>query len=255
MLNFAAGGNSGTYQEISQMTGIPMGKSTGKVQPTLNYCRGMGLLTIDTNAKSSIKSPQLTPFGRTVLLEDSRMGESITQWIAHFHMCSPKSGADAWYHVFMRGRDTLGLQFRREQLNGYLKGVYEITARNLIGPMMRMYEEDASFSKARVLVQSSDKIERIPAPVELEYTNAYTAWTLSLMELHFPKSNQVTITELDRVCGWQSIPAWSMEETHKVLGLIEARGAIEVDRQMQPWILRKAGMADSWWPRLYDDLI
>ena len=255
MLRFAAGGNSGDYQEIAQMTGIPTGKSSGKVQPTLDYCRGMGLITLDPRTRTAVKSPELTPFGRIVLLEDLRMSDALTQWIAHFNLCRRNMGADAWYHVFMRGRHTLGMQFERQQLNNYLVDIYGTAARNLIGPMIRMYQEDASFRRVGVLLDTDNTIERVPAPVAAEYANAYAAWMLSLMEAHFPKTVQVTVTELDRVCGWQSIPGWSDAQAQKVLSLIEAKGPIGVDRQMQPWIVRRAGVSEHWWTRLYEDLI
>jgi hypothetical protein len=75
------------------------------------------------------------------------------------------------------------------------------------------------------------------------------------MENHFPNENQVTVNELERVCGWQSISGWSDIQIHDVLSLIEMKGAISVDRQMRPWIIRKAGTSDSLWNRIYDDLI
>jgi hypothetical protein len=147
------------------------------------------------------------------------------------------------------------MQFERQQLNNYLADIYGVAGRNLIGPMIRMYQDDASFRRAGVVSETDSIIERAPAPVATEYANAYAAWTLSLMEGHFPQNQQVAITELDRVCGWQSIPGWSDAQVQKVLSLIEAKGAIGVDRQMQPWIVRKAGASESWWSQFYKDLI
>ena len=255
MLRFAAAGKSGDYQIIAQETGIPMGKSTGKVPAILDYCRGMGMLTIDEESRSSVKSPELTPFGRIVLLEDPLVSERITQLIAHFNICSPDNGADAWYHVFFRGRHILGMRFSREQLNSYLADMYGVSNRNLIGPMIRMYQDDVSFLRADTLSTTNNEIERLSASLVREYANALTAWILSLMERFFPKSKQVTITELERICGWQSIPGWSDARVSEALSLLETKGAIGIDRQMQPWILRKQGISEAWWPRIYEDLI
>jgi len=255
MLQFAAGGKSGDYQKIAQETGIPMGKSTGKVPAILDYCRGMGMLAIDRKSRSSVKSPELTPFGRIVLLEDSLVSERITQLIAHFNLCSPDNGADAWYHVFFQGRYILGMRFGREQLSDYLADIYGIPDKNLIGPMIRMYQDDASFLKAGILSATENEIERYSAPLVKEYSNAFAAWILSLMEYFFPKSNQITITEFERVCGWQSISGWSDAQVNEILSLLEAKRAIDVDRQMQPWIIRKKGNSGAFWPRMYEDLI
>jgi len=254
MLRFSAGGKSGDYQMIAQETGIPMGKFTGKVPATLDYCRGMGLL-VNMKAKSAVKSPELTPFGRIVFLEDSRLSERITQWIAHFNMCDPGYGADAWYHVFTSGRYILGMQFTRSQLNDYLISIYGVSSKNLIGPMIRMYQDEASFENAEVLSEENDVIKRLPAPVAKEYSNAYTAWILSLTENYFPTNKQVSIAELEKVCGWQSIAGWSDSQAYEVLSMIEMKGGIIVDRQMQPRILHRVDSSNTWWNRLYEDLI
>ena len=37
LMAFVASGQKGTTQEISEATNIPMGKSTGKVKPTIGY--------------------------------------------------------------------------------------------------------------------------------------------------------------------------------------------------------------------------
>lgn len=255
MLRFAAAGKSGDYQVIAQETGIPMGKSTGKVPAILDYCRGMGMITIDEKNRSSVKSPELTPFGRIVLLEDPLVSERITQLIAHFNLCNPDNGADAWCHVFFRGRYILGMRFGREQLNDYLADIYGVQSKNLIGPMIRMYQDDASFLRAGILSETDNEIERLSAPSMREYSNAFAAWILSLMERFFPKNNQVAITEFERICGWQSISGWSDAQVSEILSILEAKSAIGVDRQMQPWIIRKHGDSKAWWLRMYEDLI
>ena len=66
LLEFAAQGRFGDYHKISVDTGIPMGKSNGKVPAIIDYARGMGLITIAEETRSSIKKPTLTEFGRIV---------------------------------------------------------------------------------------------------------------------------------------------------------------------------------------------
>ena len=70
MLRYAASDEEGDYQAIAASTGIPTGTSSGKVPAILDYCRGMGLIRLAVHDRSSIKNPDLTPFGRIVLLED-----------------------------------------------------------------------------------------------------------------------------------------------------------------------------------------
>lgn len=102
LLRFAAAGKSGSYQEIASETGIPMGVSSGKVPAIIDYCRGMGLIRLTGSNRTSIKKPDLTPFGRIVLLEDPFLKLNITQWVAHLNLCSPLCGAEVWYQTFFR---------------------------------------------------------------------------------------------------------------------------------------------------------
>ena len=118
MLSFAAAEKDGTVQEISAQTAIPMGKSSGKTPAILDYCCGMGLLTMPLKAGAA-KSPRLTPFGRVVLLEDKFLKQPLTQWLAHLHLCRPDAGALAWFLTFVKARKSLGDSFTPEQLESF----------------------------------------------------------------------------------------------------------------------------------------
>jgi hypothetical protein len=74
LLEYAALNKQGDYQNISKETGIPMGKSSGKVPAILDYARGMGLLILENEQAGSIKKPVLTSFGKVVYLEDKFLG-------------------------------------------------------------------------------------------------------------------------------------------------------------------------------------
>jgi hypothetical protein len=255
LLRYAAAGKSGDYQQISATTGIPTGESSGKVPAILDFCRGMGLVRLTDSERSATKCPELTPFGRAVLLEDAYLKESITQWIAHFNLCSPITGAEVWYQVFVNGIVNLGTSFTRQKLEEYISLALKIQNSKLIGPLIRMYEDDAAFRTCGVLTESANVVERKAAPIEDEYGLAYGAWLMQLMTDHFPKATQVTVTELDVQAGWRSIPGWNVAQGQRVLELIERKGIIVVDRLMEPWILRRTSDASSLWGKVYDDLI
>jgi len=254
ILKYAAKGGTGDIQAISEDTGIPTGSSSGKVAPTLDYCRGMGLIHI-SNKRGAIKAPELTPFGRIVLLEDPFLKESITQWLAHLNLCSPQSGADTWYRTFFAGVHILGIRFSREQLEDYLAKSYMTKRGSLIGPLVRMYEDDASFGVCGALREESESICRNIAPISDEYGNGYGAWLIQIIEDYFPGIGQVTVTELDNVCGWRTVTGWDTACTQKILEIIELKKLIIVDRQMQPWILRCAENSTTVWSKIYKDLI
>ena len=255
MLRFAASGAEGDAQAIAAATGIPTGASTGKVPAILDYCRGMGLIRLGGQARSAVKKPELTPFGRSVLLEDPYLKTGLSQWIAHLNLCSPVTGADVWYQVFFKGTQSLGMSFERTKLESHLSLVYGLDKSGLIGPLIGMYQDDAAFSACGALSESGTAIVRRPAPIGDEYGCAYGAWMLQLVTDHFPEQGQISTAELDSHAGWRTIPGWDVGSHQRALALVERKGVIEVDRHMEPWLLRPKMAAEPAWKRIYDDLL
>ena len=255
MLRFAASGGEGDIQAIGAATGIPTGASTGKVPAILDYCRGMGLIRLAGQERSAAKRPELTPFGRSVLLEDPYLKVNISQWIAHLNLCGPVTGADVWYLTFFAGTQSLGMTFERGKLESHLSLAYGIDKNGLIGPLIGMYEDDAAFRVCGALSESSNSIVRKPAPITEEHCYGYGAWMLQLIADHFPTSAQVSTTELDAKAGWRTIPGWDVGNHQRVLELIERKGLLEVDRHMEPWLLRPKISTEVAWKRIYDGLI
>jgi hypothetical protein len=255
LLKFAASDKDGDYQAIAAATGIPTGASTGKVPAILDYCRGMGLVRLGGQERSAVKKPELTTFGRAVLLEDPYLKTHISQWIVHLNLCSPLTGADVWYQTFFRGTHSLGMSFSREALDAYLSLIYGVEKAGLIGPMVGMYEDDAAFRLCGVLSEASGHIVRKPAPVNDEFAFAYGAWLIQLIADYFPSQQQVSVTELDAKAGWRTIPGWDIRSHQSVLELVGRKGLIEVDRHMEPWLLRPSATLDTTWKRIYDDLL
>jgi hypothetical protein len=254
MLRFAAKGGSGDVQTISIETGIPTGASSGKVAPIIDYCRGMGLIYLD-EGRSAVKKPQLTHFGRAVLLEDPFLKEPLTQWLAHFHLCDMRSGAEIWYQTFLGGSARLGMEFRRDTLEEWLASACNVPKGGLIGPLVRMYEDASSFHACGALAEEAGKITRRAAPVKEYMALGYGAWIVSKMETIAKKGAQVTVTELEEKCGWRTIAAWNLMEAQRVLELVERKGVFTVDRLMTPWILKAKDTATNSWRRIYSDLI
>jgi len=255
MLRFAASGRAGDYQLIAAATGIPTGASTGKVPAILDYCRGMGLIRQTGEERSAVKKLELTPFGRVVLLEDPYLKVSVSQWIAHLNLCSPLTGADVWYQTFFPGTQALGMSFERAKLESHLGLVYGIEKAGLIGPLIGMYEDDAAFRVCGVLSESSDRVVRKPAPIVDDFGFAYGAWLLQLMSDHMPEAGQVPTTDLDARAGWRTIPGWDIGSHQRVLEMVERKGLLEVDRHMDPWLLRPKVAAEATWKRIYDNLL
>jgi hypothetical protein len=178
LLRFAASDKEGDHQAIAAATGIPTGESSGKVPAILDYCRGMGLVRLGGQERSAVKKPELTTFGRAVLLEDPYLKAGISQWIAHLNLCSPVTGADVWYQTFFRGTQALGMTFDRASLDTYLGLIYGVE-KGVVGPMVGMYEEDAAFHVCGALSVISGRIVRKPSAFQAKQSRkaAYSAQT------------------------------------------------------------------------------
>lgn len=253
ILEFAAEGKSGDHHQIADDTGIPMGKSIGKVPAILDYAIGMGLVRLKSESRSKIKNPILTDFGRVVFLEDRFMGEPLTQWIAHMHLCRPDIGASAWYQVFGKGRGILGKRFSSDQLEAYLSNVHG-PGKNRTGPLVRTYQDDAALARAPALSCVEDEIVRNKAPTFDEYSLVYAAFITTILNATFPNQAQVTISDLNQKTSWFDACTWDKSDIQLLIRLVESTGYIAVDRQMQPWILEPMSEASRIWPSIYNDL-
>ena len=255
LLGFAATGGKGDLQAIASATGIPTGEFTGKMPAILDFSRGMGLIDLAGPDRSAVKQPVLTPFGRIVLLEDPYLKLPVTQWIAHLNLCSPTTGADAWYQTFFIGMPALGMSFERAQLESHLSVLYGVDKAGLIGPLVGTYEDEASFKVCGALTESSGRIERKKAPLSEDMALGYGAWILQLMNLHFPGRRQVPVTTLDTLAGWRTIPGWDISDLQRALDMLVRKGLIDVDRHMEPWLITPSCEHHSAWQHIYDDLV
>lgn len=253
-LRFVANGMTGTDQEISELTGIPVGKSSGKVPAIIHYCIGMGLVSVDKNIKTALRIFHLTPFGRSVLLEDPNLSEDLSQWLVHLYLCRRQGGAEIWHLCFAKGCDVLGMKFSEQGLTAYLERICGNRSRSVIGPLIRTYEEPASLKKAGILSRSNEVITRSPAPLISGFRNGYSALLLLLWDDHFLGEHQVTVTDFEKETFWQKLTGWDSRQNEIALEMIQETGAIRIDKQMRPWVLIRCAETNKYWPSLYDEL-
>mgnify|MGYP000004992635 FL=1 len=253
LLRYAAAGKGGTLMDISRHTGIPTGASSGKVQPTIDYCTGMGLL--QPQKANNTYSFLLTPFGRTVLNEDPFLSEPVTQWLAHLQLCHPRKGADLWFQIFVEGSDTLSMDFSRQALEEHLRTVYAVEGRNPIGPVIGTYTDEAALKGAGVLTETGDQVHRAIAPRSIESRRGYAAWLAQLLADFFPEARNVPITEWERACGWKRTTGWHPSIAADMLADAEHLGVLTVDRHMQPWLIDLRIPPDEVWLTIFDDML
>ena len=171
------------------------------------------------------------------------------------NLCGEENGAEVWYQTFWNGAARLGPVFERESLENWLASICDVKPGGLIGPLVSMYQEDASFAMCGALAENGKQITRRAMPVRSEFAWGYAAWILSTIERISPKGEQVTVPQVEKASGWRLLTNWSSEEADRVLTLVERKGALTIDRHMQPWILRAKVPATEGWRLLYSDMI
>jgi hypothetical protein len=255
LLKYAAGNGTYDLQSIADATGIPTGKSSGKALPTADYSMAMGLVKF----KSAANKPAelcLSDFGRIVFLEDKFCREELTQWIAHCFLCNEATGAEVWYQLFWNGAPVFGNAFSRSQATAWLETMMGgKDATKAVAPAFSMYDSEASFAQCGALHVNGDAVFRKSPPIKPSYRIGYAAWLSQCVEDAGRGGAQVTVDELERLCGFRSITSWSLPESQQVLAFMEQKGLVSVDRHMHPWIVCFKFPSRQLWNRLFEEFI
>ena len=86
-----------TKEEISEVTGMPTGVSSGKVEPHIIYAYFMNLINFEKKCgKYCIYSTNL---GGLIKNEDPYFLESLSKLICHYFLTSKIYGASMWYEI------------------------------------------------------------------------------------------------------------------------------------------------------------
>lgn len=249
IMGFAAGRGQGNKNDISEATGIPTGTSSGKVEPTINYAQGMGLIQVERMRNSGFVL-SLTDLGEEVFEQDRYLKEDITQWLLHLMFCRREGGAEAWYKVFAEGDLPLGKRFSSEDISKYLH-----TKKENVSPLWRMYSNESGFTLCRVLEEESGFWVRGVAPESSDYFYAYAYFLLFLWEEHFPKDQQVAISGFEATTKAFSTLGFQEGEANVLIDWMASSGFVKIDRLTgEPLLLKLAG-ANKVIKSLYDNLV
>lgn len=234
--------NGMDIQGISNQTGIPTGKSSGKVEPTISYANYMGLLIKEKkDGKYEIK---YTALGECVKNEDAGLLEKLSLLILHCMIVRPFGGAELWayifHHVFPKYRNQLTLsQFDKEIELKFGAGVkiapFNGSYKDLFGPLNLINENGEQ------LVLNNIKIDS-----DFVYLYAFVLFTYwdewlnnaSADETKMASYTEITADHLNAI-GFKNPFGWSDKDEYKVLEMMANKGLIALNRQMVPFIVRR----------------
>ncbi|WP_113671253.1 DUF4007 family protein [Vallitalea guaymasensis] len=238
ILAIANGKEINTIQEISIITGIPTGKSSGKVVPHIKYCEYMNLITFKViNGSYKIERTNL---GELIYNEDPYFSENVSRLICHYFLTSKCCGSELWYFIYkelqFRYNKTIKKIVIEHDVNNYFNKTTKLTAFN------GCYNNSMSFKVLRLLEIHDKYIDFNEFHYEDEY---YYALLYSFyFELRYYDNNrsEFTVDEIFRDLKWNYAYNWSQKKAMEFLEMASDDEWIGLNRQLIPTtvILKKS---------------
>lgn len=244
-----------TLQEIAEQTGIPTGKSSGKVEPTLAYCELMNLITKEKT--NGIYQISLTPMGKCICSEDVGLSERLTILLCHCMIVRKVKGASLWSYVFHdifpKYRNIIGKTLLEKEI--------EIQFGNNVkmGPFNSSYGD--LFSVLNLLNFSSDKIFITPMRYDKEFAYLYAyvffvywnEWYDNLQDSDVISREEITSEQLKEI-GFRFPFGWSEREEYGILEHLSDQDLIHMNRQLSPYTIRRLIDEETLIRKLYSEL-
>lgn len=266
LLTFAAEGGSGDKMQISDATGIPTGKSTGKVEPMIHYARGMGLVSAESERGSW--RLRTTALGDLVARDDPFLGEAATQWACHLLLCRrsaqhepPRGLADAWFTLFAEGAGRLGNRFSRDAFADALRERHGKASylRALSGLVPRAYLEPGCLGELdalhRVGSGSDELYERVPAPASRILFPAFALALFLAWDTLFPEQQQVPLHGLLEDARLLAVLHWRRSDAESWISWMRERRLIGLDQLTGDTVVLRLVPTRMVVQGLYDELV
>jgi len=269
LLAFSANNGSGNKETISAATGIPTGKSTGKVNPMIYYAQGMNLISA-RKAEGEIWQLDLTYMGKVILREDPFLSELQTLWLLHLMLCRryglvlPARGiADPWFALFSDSGFRLGHCFTQTDYLAFLKERHGDESKgylkSLTGVVLRSYLEESCLGNMAALQQEKAGKEplfiRQSAPTETGFFPVYAAGFYQIWDELFPGETQLALTDFSIKTGFFSVLGWNEAIVMRWLEWLVDQGLIQMDRHTGSAMLLRLCETDAVLEQIYSGLV
>lgn len=244
-----------SLDEISAKTGIPQGKSSGKVLPHIIYSYFMGL--INYKKERNLYFLSRTKLGENVYKEDPGLQEKLSVLLCHCMMLRKKRGALMWCVIFKEilpmYRNGIKKEIIIKILNqeNYFNGKM---VQKQFAPFTSSYLLNGFFSPLNILEDKDQliKIKMNQYTHEFAFLYAYILWIY--WEELFPKQEEITSNELEELSFGKAF-GWNMQEEYDALQHLSDEGLLQMNRQLMPYTILKLVDKDTIIERLYSRLL
>ena len=248
IMELARNNYSGTKEEISSLTGIPTGKTSGKVIPHIRYAAFMGF--IEYQKDGSVYTLSLTPLGKTVIREDKYLLENVTRLIAHYNITDPNDGALIWLFMYKYLPYRPDDQISDLLINNKFSEVFQHDGKDNLNVVKKSYTE-GFWQKLRLLDWNTEFcLNGQLYNDEYKYLYAYTL--LKDWEKYKCDDRELTVTQLSDELCWSKRLGFDDTETMNTLDELAAEGIISVNKQLHPCTVVRSECSDKFTDKLYD---
>ena len=242
-----------TTKQISLETGIPMGTSSGKVVPHIEYCKFMGLIDYEKKDVNTYIL-KITPLGKIVLEEDPGIRENLTILLLNSMLLRDIEGAPIWDSMFGKILPKYHGRISIDDAIKELNIIYEnkITKKNF-APFLNSYED--MFSPLNYFNRtSSDDIELTYLPkVDSDFVYLYCFILFIYWDESFKDRLEITANEFSELNFGHKLNS-DIQTEYKILELINEKGLIRLNRQMNPYTIMRLASKDELMHNLYSEL-
>lgn len=250
LLKIASEEFCGTKYEISEITGIPTGEKSGKVEPHIKYLEYMGI--VESSLSLGKISLSLTELGKVVYNEDQYLMNNATKQLLNYNLTRLQEGAPQWGYFFRtypyeydipisftlisdKGKMTYG----KEVYLGPLKSMYTTGDFECISPI--------EFEGKNVIFKS--------CYVNYECNKIYGYTLIKELESRKIDNDEVTLNILLDEIKWQKGFGFDYDTVLEVLDELNHMGIIKLNKQLNPMTIILNRKSDDIITELYDSLI
>lgn len=253
LLDLAANNHYGKKEEISEITGIPTGKNTGKVVPHIKYLEHMGLI----NVKSTNKGFRLnlTEIGNVVYKNDKYFDEKLTKLICHYYITDYEIGAPQWIYLFKECSNILGIAIKNKNIQAKIQIIFNKKIDLTIVKNGYIPSKGGFFSSLSLLDADNESIEFKENHSSFEFINFYGFSLLDLWQKYSKDENEIILDKIIKNFKWNRIFGFSEEEMLNVFDELQSIGIIKVNRQMRPISIQRITNKEDLINKIYSNLI
>lgn len=250
ILELAEDSSVRTVKEISSLTGIPNGESSGKVEPHIVYATYMGL--ISNEKKNGRYSLSRTPLGEIVYMEDPGLQENLTLLVCHCMMQRENDGAPLWSTIIKKIMPLYRTGIKKDMLLMELETPFDgkATAKN-IAPFYGSF--DSFFDSLGFLIDEGEIVKIETLQYDKEFIFAYAIAFLTYWNEVYLGQDEITSVQMDEL-HFGVVFGWDMQTEYEVLEHLADKGIIRMNRQLMPYTILKLVEVEDLYSRLYSEL-